>query len=134
MNWFYLIAGAAFAFFIFRLIFAMRPGTSVADIRAALVNGSAVLVDVREPAEWTQGIAEHALLLPLSDLRGARTRWMPALEKLRGKKLYLYCQSGARSGTAAAQLRKEGFDAANAGSYLRWQQGGGSVTTPGRNG
>ena len=134
INWFYLIAGVAFVFFIGRLIFAARPGASVADIRAAIAAGGAVLVDVREPAEWTQGVAEHALLLPLSDLRGERTRWTPALERIRGKKLFLYCQSGARSGMAATQLRKEGFDAANAGSLLRWKQSGGVVTAPGRKG
>ena len=76
------------------------------------------------------GVAEHAVLLPFSDLRRDRSRWTPALERRRGKKLLLYCQSGGRSGMAAARLRKEGFDAINLGSLARCQRGAWVVTAP----
>ena len=50
----------------------MEPAEAARRVAA----GTAVLIDVREPVEWTQtGVAVPAHLLPLSDLRGARTRW-----------------------------------------------------------
>lgn len=84
--------------------------------------GEAVLIDVREPNEWTDGVAEPALLLPLSDLRGDRTEWKAALEKHREKELILYCRTGNRSGVAAGILEKEGFRTANAGGFSAWRK------------
>lgn len=132
MNWFIIIFGIVVVFFLVRLIFAARTAMSLEEARAHIDAGRAVLVDVREPSEWTQGVAKHAQLLPFSDLRRERSQWTPALEQLRGKKLLLYCQSGGRSGMVAAQLRKEGFDAVNLGSLARCQRGGWVVTAPGR--
>jgi len=76
----------------------------------AFKNGKAVIVDVREPAEWQGGVAEPAELLPLSDLNGART----AVEALprgetKDKQIFLYCRSGNRSGQAAGTLQARGL-------------------------
>jgi rhodanese-related sulfurtransferase len=97
-------------------------------LHAALQAGTAVLVDVREPAEWAAGTARQAVLLPLSDLRGPRQQWRPFLEKNCGKQLLLYCQSGARSSAAAALLRREGFTARNAGSLATLDRAGWPVS------
>ncbi len=132
MNWFVFIFGIVIVFFLVRLVFAARPAVTLEQARADIDAGRAVLVDVREPAECAHGVAEHAVLLPFSNLRRERSQRTPALERLRGKKLLLYCQSGARSGMVAAQLRKEGFDAVNLGSLARCQRGGWVVTAPGR--
>jgi rhodanese-related sulfurtransferase len=64
----------------------------------------AVLVDVREPDEWTDGVAAPAALLPLSDLTGPRQRWKPFLDQVGDREIILYCRSGARSGRAASAL------------------------------
>ncbi len=94
-----------------------RPQIKPDELKAALQAGTAVLVDVREPSEWlATGTAKDAALLPLSDLRGERRQWNAFLEQQRGKRLFLYCQSGTRSSMAAAQLRRAGVDARNAGS------------------
>jgi rhodanese-related sulfurtransferase len=94
-----------------------RPEIPPEDLRAALQAGSAVLVDVREPPEWAaSGTARDAVLLPLSDLRGSRIKWAPFLCEHPDRPLFLYCQSGARSSMAAGLLRREGFNARNAGS------------------
>ncbi len=94
-----------------------RPQIKPDELKAALQAGTAVLVDVREPSEWlATGTAKEAALLPLSDLRGERRQWNAFLEQQRGKRLFLYCQSGTRSSMAAAQLRRAGVDARNAGS------------------
>jgi rhodanese-related sulfurtransferase len=90
-----------------------------------VASGEAVLIDVREPAEWTDGVAEPALLLPLSDLRGKRVRsGKQALEQHKDKEFILYCRTGNRSGTAASILAKEGFRVANAGGFSAWRKAG----------
>jgi rhodanese-related sulfurtransferase len=94
------------------------------EAQAALAAGAAVLVDVREPTEWRDGVALPAFLLPLSDLQGSRTYWRPFLEVQRGKRILLYCKAGGRAGIAAALLKCEGFDTANVGGYTAWVAGG----------
>jgi rhodanese-related sulfurtransferase len=123
-NTLLLVLGAIGAFFVLRTLLAARAGATPAEAQAALDSGTAVLVDVREPAEWSSGVAQSAALLSFTDLRGARKHWRPFLEKNRGKKIFLYCASGARSGSAAALLRHEGFEAVNLGGFGRWTGSG----------
>ncbi|MCF7688913.1 MAG: rhodanese-like domain-containing protein [Cephaloticoccus sp.] len=99
----------------------MPPNEAARHVAA----GTAVLVDVREPAEWSAtGVAEPAILLSLSDLRGDRTQWKPFLEQNKDKELILYCRSGNRSGIAAGILAKEGYTVANAGAFKTWAAAG----------
>ena len=117
--------------FVVRTLWLARPQIKPEALRAALKAGTAVLIDVREPSEWpATGVAKHAALLPLSDLRGARAQWNPFLDKNRGKQLLLYCVSGSRSASAAAQLRREGLDALNAGSLAALDRAGWPVCRP----
>ena len=95
-----------------------------------VASGEAILVDVREPAEWADGVVSGALLLPLSDLRGERERWKPVLEANRDKELIVYCRSGNRSAQAIAILEKENFKATNAGGFADWKSAGQPVARP----
>jgi rhodanese-related sulfurtransferase len=107
------------------------PVLTPAEAAAQLKAGGAVLIDVREPEEWTEtGVAEPAVLLALSDLRGERTTWKPFLEKNRDKTLLLYCRSGGRSGKAAEILAKEGFKTGNVGGFKAWSDAGLPVRKP----
>lgn len=106
------------------------PTLAPEDAEGRVASGAAVLIDVREPSECAAGVAAPALLLPLSDLRGTRALWGPALEAHRGRELILYCASGARSGLAASLLRSEGHRVANAGSYGAWRDAGLPVRQP----
>ena len=90
----------------------------------------AVLVDVREPAEWAGGVAQKAALLPLSDLAGPRLQWKPFLNHVGDREIILYCHSGARCGTAARMLVAEGFKVANGGSLRAWHRAGLPVCKP----
>ena len=117
------------------VVFALKrvmagPSISPAEADARIKAGTAVLIDVREPDEWADGVAEPALLCSLSDLRGGRAQWKAVLEANRDKELILYCASGARSGIAAGMLRKEGFNAVNAGGFGDWRSAGLPVRTP----
>jgi rhodanese-related sulfurtransferase len=79
-----------------------------------------LLVDVREPNEFVQLLAEGAVLLPLSTFL-LRYRELP-----RDRPLQMICQTGARSGQAAAFLLANGWtDVVNvAGGTLAWERAG----------
>lgn len=124
MNLTILLILAGLAFVVWNL-WRARPEILPEAVHASLKAGTSVLVDVREPSEWpATGTAKDAVLLPLSDLRGKRLQWAAFLEKHRGKELLLYCRSGARSAMATAQLRREGFNARNAGSLAALDRAG----------
>ena len=103
-----------------------RPAEAMEKVRA----GTAVLIDVREPGEWSGGVVEGAILLPLSDLQGERVKWGKPLAEARGRELVLYCRSGNRSGIAAGILEKEGWVVWNAGGFSALVSAGQKVTKP----
>lgn len=111
-------------------LFQSAPRYAPADCAARLRAGKALLVDVREPAEWAGGIAESAFLLPLSDLIGNRARWTEFLATANGREVLLYCASGGRSGMAARILVAEGVPAANTGGLVDWVEAGWTVAPP----
>jgi rhodanese-related sulfurtransferase len=124
---FFAIAGVLL--FILRTMLA-GPKITPQDALARLKEGNAVLIDVREPTEWTSGVVKEALLLPLSDLRGPRKKWANALKKHNAKDLLLYCRSGFRSKVAVSILAKEGFKATNTGGFSRWSGSGAVIVKP----
>jgi len=124
MNFLLPLLAALAVFFVARTLWRARPQIKPDALRAALKAGTAILIDVREPAEWTSGTAKNAALLPMSDLRGGREQWNAFLKKNHGKQLLVYCQSGSRSAFAAAQLRGEGLNALNAGSLAALERAG----------
>jgi rhodanese-related sulfurtransferase len=128
--WLQLAAALALAFALWRMFRLLRPGIAPEVAARDAAAGAAVIIDVREPAEWSAGVAAPAVLLPLSDLRGARREWGPFLAAHRGCRLLLYCAAGGRSGLAASILRREGFAAENLGSFHRWRAAGLPVRRP----
>ncbi len=120
-----ILLAAGLAFLVFRAAAQSDiPRITPAEAAAQVAAGEALLIDVREPAEWTaSGVAAPAHLLALSDLRGDRTTWAKTLAdaKAHHTPLLLYCRSGNRSGQAAAILSKEGYTVANVGGFRDWQ-------------
>jgi rhodanese-related sulfurtransferase len=106
------------------------PSISAAKADERVKAATAVLIDVRDPDEWAEGVAAPALLCSLSDLRGPRVQWKAVLEANKDKELILYCASGGRSGAAASILRKEGFNAVNAGGFVDWTSAGLPIRQP----
>ena len=117
------------AFFVVKRVMA-GPSISPSEAASRVAAGTAVLIDVREPDEWKDGVAESALLCSFSDLRGSRDQWKPVLEAHRDKELIVYCASGARSGIVADMLRREGFKVVNAGGFSDWRGAGLPVRQP----
>lgn len=90
----------------------------VPALAAARADGGFV-VDVREAHEYVQGHVPGARLIPLREL-GRRLHELP-----RSERIYLVCQSGARSQEAADLLRRAGVDAAAvAGGTSAWSADG----------
>lgn len=105
---------------------------SPADAARLIKAGKAVLVDVREPAEWADtGVAAPAVLLAKSDFDGDRKQWNDFLAKAGDKEIILYCRSGHRAGIVAEKLAEEGRKAANAGGLRDWKAAGLPLRQPG---
>lgn len=117
---------------LFIVVKRVMAGPSVSPEEAAqrVAAGTAVLIDVREPAEWSGGVAQPAVLCSLGDLRGDRVQWKKVLEANKDKELILYCASGRRSGVAASILRQEGYNVVNAGGFSSWRGAGLPVRQP----
>ena len=80
---------------------------SLAVVKQKLADKSAVLVDVREQAEWDTGHLDAAILLPLSGLQ----KGTDSSQKLmKGKIVYTHCKAGIRSVAAGEILSKQGYD------------------------
>lgn len=79
---------------------------TVSELNSA-VKEEAVVVDVREPNEYAAGHVPGAVLMPLATLPLKHT------ELPKGETLYLICQTGGRSFTAATWLAQQGYDVRN---------------------
>jgi rhodanese-related sulfurtransferase len=85
------------------------------DAFAAAHAGGAVVIDVREPYEYTSGHVPGAKLIPLASLP-ARAAGLPG-----DQPVYLICATGNRSLTAARFLARRGVDAKSvAGGTSHW--------------
>jgi len=81
-----------------------------------LVSAGAVVIDVREPAEFAQGSVPGARNIPLGEL-ASRLADVP-----RDATIACLCRSGARSGRAQEFLSEHGYDAVNlTGGMLAWR-------------
>jgi rhodanese-related sulfurtransferase len=113
-----------------------KPAAEVPQIAPAaaaklVADGKAVLIDVREPAEWAEtGVAKPAVLLAKSDFDGVQKDWKPFLENVGDKQVIVYCRTGRRSGVIAAALAEKGVKVANAGGFKDWSDAGLPVRKP----
>lgn len=79
-------------------------------VKAAVAEGKAILLDVREKGEWDDGHLRDARLLPLSTLRAGAGAEAVARVVPKGKIVYCHCGSGVRCLRAADALRTFGYD------------------------
>jgi rhodanese-related sulfurtransferase len=89
-----------------------------------LTGQGAILLDVREPAEWEAGHAPGALLLPMGQVQD-RAHGLPA-----GRQILAVCRVGGRSAAITEALSARGIDAVNvAGGMRAWAAAGLPVVT-----
>ena len=91
---------------------------------AERAEAGAVLLDVREPDEWTAGHAPGATHVPLGEL-AARIEEIPG-----DRPIVAVCRVGGRSQKAAVALANSGYDVVNlAGGMQAWEAAGQPVVT-----
>lgn len=82
-----------------------------------MLEKKAVIVDVREKDEIESGMIANAVWFPLSKIESDKN-WKQDFKKLTdGKKIYVYCRSGRRSGKVKDILKTEGMESENLGGY-----------------
>lgn len=99
-----------------------RPGQEVGPLEAVqLMNRrDAVVLDVREPAEYKAGHITNARNVPEKQLESR----VKELEKVKTKPIIVCCPRGNRSASIAGMLRKQGFTEVVSlrGGLAAWQQ------------
>ena len=99
----------------------MNAGALNATGAVQLINREkAVVVDVREPAEFAAGHVTGAKNVPLGELEAK----LPGVMKNKTLPLILVCASGARSGRAVAIAKKLGYEQAQSlgGGLKAWKE------------
>ena len=107
----------------------MIQNTTSLQLKAWLDAGEAVLVDVREPAEFNAGHITGAVSLPLSGLTAEK---LPAHA---GKRLVFQCQSGRRSHMACDKVTALAVNADIynlSGGIVAWKEAGLPVAGSGK--
>ncbi len=98
----------------------MLPAITATALRRRLDEGSAILIDVREPGEYAREHIEGARLVPLSSFE----RHDIGCEQ--GKAIVFHCRSGARTTMNAARLMRSRLPEAYqlAGGIEAWKRAG----------
>ena len=120
----FAVAFASGAMLLWPLVRRGMGGPSISTAQAThLINREdALVVDVREPGEYGTGHALGAKNLPLARIESGAGD----VAKKKDATLILYCDSGDRSGKAAAALRKQGYTKVFnlSGGFGAWKQAG----------
>lgn len=104
----------------------LAPTVSVAEA-AALREGGALMLDVREPPEWAEGHIPGAVLVPLGELQAR-------IAEIDGtRSIVVVCRSGNRSAQGRDILLAAGFPAVTslAGGMTDWAAAGQPVDVGG---
>ena len=85
-----------------------------------MMTGEAIVLDVREPSEFSSGHIEHAKSVPLSSIQYS----INEVVKDKTTPLLVYCHSGARSNMAVQMLANLGYKSLfDFGGIMSWQYG-----------
>jgi rhodanese-related sulfurtransferase len=98
------------------------PWASTLEATQMINRQDALVIDVREDAEYAKGHIVGARHIPLGQIE-ARAK---ELQKYKSKPVIACCETGSRSSAAITTLRKLGFENVYnlAGGYAGWQQAG----------
>ena len=99
-------------------------GATISTLQATLLinQQNALLLDVREAAEYEKGHMLNARNIALGELEARAAE----LSKHKAKPVIVVCDNGNRSGRAATALRKQGFEQVFmlSGGIGAWRQAG----------
>lgn len=99
-----------------------RNNISVNEATLMINRQDAIVVDVRETAEWSAGHIPNARHIALGHL----SKHLSEIEKFKEKPVIVVCASGNRSGSACSVLQKAGFQQVFnlAGGIHAWNEAG----------
>ena len=128
-NWYWAaLAVASGSWLLFDFMRLRGDDTLVSPIDATLLinREDAVVIDLRDQADYARGHIPNARHIPQSDLARRSTE----LEKFKARPLIVYCFTGSRSGAAVATLRKAGFEKIFnlRGGLAEWEKAGQPVS------
>lgn len=104
-------------FFPFVFSTAVFSNSDVKEAYSQVIEGKAIIVDVREKHEVDEGIIKRAEWLALSKVQSTKS-WEKNFKKLaKDKKVFLYCRSGKRAEKVRKILSKKAIEAKNIGGY-----------------
>jgi phage shock protein E len=83
---------------------------SLETVKANVASGKAVIIDVREQAEWDEAHVKGAIFAPRSKLvvEAELAKLLPAIPK--DKVIYTHCRAGGRALACGEILKKHGYD------------------------
>jgi rhodanese-related sulfurtransferase len=107
---------------IFGTLPALAAESINVDRAVTMSNQGALLLDVREPNEYTEVHAPNAKLIPLGQL----SERMHEINLDKEKPIVVICHSGRRSAMAAELLQKAGYRKVSNvnGGMLAWESSG----------
>jgi len=99
-----------------------------ADEAVRLFNQDAWVLDVRSESEYKTGFIGEAVNIPSTEIKSK----IASIMKHKDEAVLIYCQSGARSSSAAKILAKEGFTNVNnlKGGVMTWKSSSLPLNTP----
>ncbi|ANB59596.1 rhodanese-like domain-containing protein [Anoxybacteroides amylolyticum] len=103
MQWLWIIIGALITYSAVMYFMQRKMVKTLTEEEFRAGYRKAQLIDVREPDEYAAGHILGARNIPLTQLR------MRMKELRKDQPIYLYCQSGLRSGRAAQMLYRKGY-------------------------
>ena len=121
--WLVLAAAVSGAILVWPLVNrGLRGVPEVGAMQAVqlLNRNDALIIDVREAAEFSAGHAPNARNIPLAQF----DKRIGELEKFKNRPAVVFCQTGSRAHAATALLKKAGFAqvVVLAGGIGAWQQ------------
>lgn len=98
------------------------PAVNTLEATQMINRQDALVLDVREQAEYAQAHILNSRGLPMSQLEARAGD----LDKFKDKAVIVYCATGSRSNAVVAALRKRGFSNVFnlSGGFAAWQQAG----------
>lgn len=123
--WMVMVAASSGLMLLWSLLGNRLRGIKEVDIAAAMQminHKNALILDVREENEYSDGHILNAKLIPLLKLKDR----IGELERYREKPVVVVCRSGSRSATACALLGNRQFGQAYnlSGGMMAWQKAG----------
>ncbi|MEL1234168.1 MAG: rhodanese-like domain-containing protein, partial [Candidatus Neomarinimicrobiota bacterium] len=105
-------------FLIYNRVLSNVPSISSEESQKVISDNNYRFLDVRTDGEYSDGHIPNSIHIPLQDIQSR----ISEIEKIKDKKIIVYCRSGARSSMASKTLLKEGFDVSNlTGGIMSWK-------------